>query len=280
MPICRKQTALLTIEYKFYRPRNPSAPSTQPREAPYRFLTHKNRFDTPLLTLVQAKVSERSTKSQFGAPLPPWITEFLHPDSDDPESFVIPQFLMPAHVDPRSGLRAKSTFYKLDPRQKLSAILRDKPFVEFPTIEIWEDGDEAFKGTIVDAQGSITAYAATESDGERCRKRRKLDISIRAGKKAIHDLLGGYGSEDGEGDDGRQDESAINLLGGYADSEEDDDPDADAEGETDEDPDGDNDEVGLDPAALMELVKQARVLDSARMDEELDWGDSDDEEIT
>ena len=184
---------------------------------------------------------------------------------------------MPVHVDPRSGLRAKSTFYKLDPREKLSTILRDTPFVEFPTVEIWEDGDEAFKGTIVDAQGGIMAYAATESDGERRRKKRKLDMSIKAGKKAIHSLLGGYGSEDGEGDEGHQGESAMDLLGGYVESENDEDPDVDAEGETDEDPDGDNDEGDLDPAALIELVKQAHAMDNGQMDDELDWGDSDEE---
>lgn len=270
----------MTIEYKFYRQRDPSAPSTQPREPPFRLLAHKNRFDTQLLTLVQSKVRERSTNAQSGAPLPPWITEFLHPDPDDPESFAIPQFLMSAHVDPRSGLRSKSTFYKLDPREKLSVILRDTPFVEFPTVEIWEDGDDAFKGTIVDAQGGITAYADTESDGERRRKRRKLDI--RAGKKAIHGLLGGYGSEEEEDDDGDQGGNPMALLGGYDESEDEDlDADADAEGETDEDPDGDDNEVDLAPAALIELVKQAQALDSARMEEEelLDWGDSDDEGV-
>jgi len=170
---------------------------------------------------------------------------------------------MAAQIDLRSGLRSHSAFYKLDPAHKLSVLLRDKPFVEFPTIEVWEEGDPAFVGTIVDAEGGVIKYA---DDGERMAKRRKLDVGV--GKKAIEGLLGDYGSDEEE-------DGVMAMLGEYAGSEE--DTDREEEGEDNED--DEEADVNLDPTALLELVRQAQALDADAGDEELvDWGDEDEDQ--
>jgi len=174
---------------------------------------------------------------------------------------------MAAQIDPRLGLRSHSAFYKVDPAQKLSVLLRDTPFVEFPTIEVWDEGDTAFVGTIVDVQGSVMKYA---DDGERTAKRRKLDVG--AGKKAIHGLLGDYGSDDdGDSGEGEGEGGAMSMLGEYAGSDEDDEI---------EDLGGDEEaDMDLGPAALLELVRQAQDIDAQVEDEDqVDWGDSDEGE--
>ena len=257
--IDRKKTALLTIEFKFHAPQNPAAPSSQPREPPYTILTHKNRFETPLLTLLQSKVTERCNDSQMDQPVPPWMKSLVYPDPDDPDSFISPQCLMAAQIDPRSGLRSHSAFYKLDSAQKLFVLLRDKPFVEFPAIEVWEEADVAFVGTIVDASGGVMKYA---DDGERRAKRRKLDVG--AGKKAIEGLLGDYGSDEEGG--------VMAMLGEYVGS----DDDGAHENESEEDDEGEEADVNL---ALLELVRQAQALDADAGGEDIvDWGDSDEDQ--
>jgi hypothetical protein len=195
--------------------------------------------------------------------VPPWVKCLVHSDPDDPDSFIPPQCLMAAQIDPRSGLRSHSAFYKLDPAHKLSVLLQDKPFVEFPTIEVWEEGDPAFVGTIVDRGGGVMKYA---DDGERMAKRRKLDVG--AGKKAIEGLLGDYGSDEEE-------DGVMVMLGEYAGSDE--DVDREDGGEDVEEDEGAD--VNLDPAALLELVRQAQALDADAGHEDLvDWGDSDEDQ--
>jgi hypothetical protein len=145
-------------------------------------------------------------------------------------------------------------------------LLRETPFVEFPTIEVWEEGDVGFVGTIVDGQGSVMKYA---DDGERRAKRRKLNVG--AGKKAIHGLLGDYGSDDEDG--GEEESGVMAMLGEYAGSDEDGDHVAERVDEEDEET-----VVKLDPAALLELVQQAQALDPEAVNEDLvDWGDSDED---
>ncbi|KAF7983895.1 hypothetical protein HWV62_18256 [Athelia sp. TMB] len=267
----KKQAALFTVEFRIHAPADPSAPSSQPRQPTYSFLTHKNHYETTLLKVLQGKISDRVSKPQ-GDPLPAWIPSLILPDPDDPASFTLPLCLISVHTDPRSGLRPDSTFYKLDPNQKLSVLLRNTTFVEFPTIEVWEDGDTKFGGTILDAAGEVTRHA----DGERRAKRRKLDV--RAGKKAIAGLLGDYGSDDDEED--KEEANVMAALGAYAESDED-DPTIDvvlADGTDDED---DTEDVELTGEQLLELMRQAHTLDAQQVggeDEQLDWGDSENDE--
>ena len=185
---------------------------------------------------------------------------------------------MTAQLDPislvLSGSRPKAGYYRLDPTHTLAILLRNAHFVEFPTIEVWEE----FHGTVVDEQGSITYHG---EEDERKPKRRKIDP--KAGKKAISGLLGGYGSEDEE--DEADAHNVLSMLGGYTGSDEeeeggavgveDDLGDEDAEGETD-------DEVELDQAALLELMRQAQGNEKwtgdVSEDDLVDWGDSGEDE--
>lgn len=192
------------------------------------------------------------------------------PDPDDPDAFIPPQCFMRADLDPAVPVSrfGKLGYYKLDPKQPLAKVLRATHFVEFPTIDIWEEGE--FKGTIVDAQGMITQHA----EEERAPKRRKLDA--KAGKKAMVGLLGGYGSESEYEDEKKH--NALATLGGYAGS---DDEEAVAELGIDDMEAGEDEgdeEVEIDAAALIELVKQAQALQGTD-DDAVDWGESDSEDV-
>ncbi|KAF9468872.1 hypothetical protein BDZ94DRAFT_1244800 [Collybia nuda] len=261
----KNHTAILTIEYNFYPPINPLAPSSQHRDPPFTILTHKNSMNKPLLTLLQTVITERANYRKEGA-CPSWIQSLVLPDSDDPESFTPPQCVMTARIDPLTVVGpAKAAFHRLDPSKTLDVLLRNTHFVEFPTIEVWEE----FRGTIVDAQGAVTQ----ELEEEPKSKRRKL--STKAGKKAMTGLLGGYGSES-EGGEGTQ--NVLALLGGYAESDEDTGPVNDQDDLGDEDADGDtDDEAELDPATLLDLVREVqgseRWLNDIADDDMVDWGD-------
>jgi hypothetical protein len=214
-----------------------------------------------------------NTKPQKHIPAPDWVRSLVCQDPDDPESFSAPDCTMITPVDPRSSLmlREKTGCYKLDPSQKLSVILRNKSFVEFPTIEIWEE----FRGTIVDAQGDIIHYAEEESP----LKRRKLNP--KAGRKAIRGLVGGYGS----GDEGKTEErDVLSMLGGYAESDGDDvvvesDPEEHSIGENHGDEE-ENIDSDLGSATLLQAMQQVREgeewIGSPREDQ-VDWRGSDKE---
>ncbi|KAJ3475977.1 hypothetical protein NLI96_g11472 [Meripilus lineatus] len=251
---------------------------------------------------------------------PQWLTDMILPPPEDsnPESFVRPTCVMPTRVDPLASLQqsrgnsigngsfsflrpghiVREGFYKLDPETTLSEALKHKEFVEFPTIEVWEDG--AFTGTIVDDRGAVLL----DSDEERKPKRRKM--GAKEGKKAISGLLGGYGS--GSEDEEAEEQNVLNALAGYTGSEDEDDDmqgssdtakslrpgevwlkeedlvDEDAEGETD---DEEYEEENVeDLAGILEKLRQAGALrdpvdssflDGQGDDDQVDWGDSDNE---
>lgn len=259
----RTQTALLTIQFTFHPPPDPLAPSDQQPEPPHTLLTHRNRADAPLLTLLQRAVAERKE-------CPAWVRTLVCSDPSDPDAFTPPQCIMPA---PRTG--SQRAHYRFDPSQPLLQLLRGTHFVEFPAIGVWEE----FRGTVVDAGGAVTQAAEPEEDA-RAPKRRRLD---RKAGKAIAGLLGGYGSssDDGEGDDGKQRQNGLEMLGGYSGSEDEGET-AGVQGEYEDNTDEEG--VGeLDPAALLELVRAARGDETwtphTGDDDLVDWGDSDGEEV-
>ncbi|TFY81809.1 hypothetical protein EWM64_g2196 [Hericium alpestre] len=201
--LSRNQTALLTIEFKFHMPPDAHNPN-HTQDPPYTLLTHRNNFDTPLLALLQSHLRERGKTRRDGA-TPPWVKALVLPDQDVPDSFTPPQFFMPATVDTLTlPPGTKAVYHRLDGDVKLSTLLKHKHFVEFPTVEVWEEG--AFRGSLVDAQGGIRPEVY-----ERPVKRRRLTTA--AGKKAISGLLGAYGSDEEE------DERPVELLGDYAESD-------------------------------------------------------------
>ncbi|CAL1700908.1 unnamed protein product [Somion occarium] len=302
----KNKTALLTIEFIFHPPPNPY-PSSAP-EQPFTLLTHRNRFEDSILTCVQSKLAERG-KSKKEKPIPVWVIDLIAPNPDDVEAFTNPTCVMPTKVDPLASLQSRPTilrpghivregYYKLEPTESLEKVLRHKQFVEYPTIEIWEDG--SFNGTVVDDRGAVMH----NSEDERKPKRRKL--GVREGRKAINGLLGGYGSEDEEEEDEKEERNVMGLLAGYTGSDEegegDKEPapgdqlpppspldedewgDEDAEGETDDEY---VEESAENVAAMLEKLRQAGVLRDPSSDgrvslavdedEQVDWGDSGDE---
>ncbi|ETW83856.1 hypothetical protein HETIRDRAFT_314398 [Heterobasidion irregulare TC 32-1] len=268
----KNRTALLTIEFKFYPPQDPAANPSHPQDPPYTLLTHRNNFDLPLISLIQSQIKER-LKGKRENPFPHWLKPLILPDQEVPDSFTPPQFLMPTALDPLTtplSIKqfAKIGYHRLEATQKLSTLLRHKHFVEFPVIEIWEEG--AFRGLVVDERGGMQR----EGD-ERVVKRRKLDIG--ASKKAMSGLLSGYGS-----DEEREEDTPITVLGDYAGSEDDgtldDEDEGDALGAEELEGDSDEDkEIGpVDYAALLDILRQNGVHEAGG-DDEVDWGEDEDE---
>jgi len=264
----KKRTAFLTVEYNIH---HPPTLDTSPNDAqePYTLLTHRNNFDLSLRDLFQSQISQRSRKKS-GADLPAWVKTLTLPHPDIPDAFIPPEFFIRAPLDPLSRQSEKFAFIKLDSERKLSTLLRNKHFVEFPTIEVWEEG--AFRGVLFDGVGAFESQG-----GQRPIKRRRLDVT--KGRAAIVGLLGGYGSEDGEEVD-----TALTRLGEYEGSdEENEQPTTSEEADTDTDgvtEDGDDDEeepqATVDPETLLAMVREAqRRLGEDGEFEEIDWGESD-----
>jgi hypothetical protein len=169
------------------------------------------------------------------------------------------------------GQSEKFRFVELEGERKLSALLANKQIVEFPTIEIWEEG--AFRGVLLDNTGAVDSKR-----GQRAAKRRKLDIT--KGRAAIAGLLGDYGSEDDEEAD-----TALTMLGDYegSDSKEEqsttsEEADAESFVEDDDDDEGELD-VAVDPATLLAMVQEAQRQhgEDGEYDDGVDWGESDDD---
>jgi hypothetical protein len=167
-----------------------------------------------------------------------------------------------------SGRSERFGFIKLDGERKLSTLLRNKQIVEFPTIEVWEEG--AFRGVLLDDAGAF------ESQRQRPAKRPKLDVT--KGRVAIAGLVGGYGSEDDEEAD-----TALTRLGDYEGSDAEDEQlttseeEADTDGfaEDDDDDEGELDAV-VDPASLLAMVREAQRQHGEDEEfDEVDWGVSD-----
>jgi hypothetical protein len=234
----------LTIEFKFHKPLDPFAPSSQLREQPFILITHKNNIKSSLLTLIRSHVKmDGRNHSKKESSYPEWAKRLVNPDPDD--EFTNPQCVMQALI---SHQLRRSAYYSFNPSQPLINLLRHTHFVEFPTIEVWEE----FQGIIVDAQGVVR-----QSEDERQPKRRKLNP--KAGRLAINGLLGEYGSEEEE-----QAPNMLAALDNYAESGDDD-------GENGNDDEG---EVKIDPAILLALLRQARD-ETAVEDDIVDWGDYD-----
>jgi len=256
---------------------DPLVPSSQPREPPFVILTHKNNINTPLLALIQSHVRDRFNSKKDGL-CPEWIKSLVVPHPEDVDSFTPPECVMTAELDPNATVLTSSgshkAYYRFDTSKTLGFLLRNTHFVEFPTIELWEE----FKGTVIDAQGVVTQSADNEEMGP---KRRKLNV--KAGKKAIKGLVGDYGSDEEEEEASR---NGLSLLGGYEESDEEgvqlstvlghDIPgEEDAEGDTDDEGD-----VDMDPSVLLEMLRQVQgdvKWAENTEDDEVDWGDSGEE---
>ncbi|EAU84533.2 hypothetical protein CC1G_00052 [Coprinopsis cinerea okayama7 len=185
-------------------------------------------------------------------------------------------------------------FYNIDLNQPLSQSLKYTSFVEFPTIEVFEEGDERFGGVMfVDpqdsAKGSYSAAALKAAARERQEqqqpqaKRRKLDPKV--GRQRLKGLIGDYGSSSSDGEGGEENveegsrtkrANVAALVAEYTASDDEGDevaPPTPASSDDkaphgdvamidddelgDEDAEGEDDDE-LDPAALLELVRKVK----------------------
>jgi len=174
-------------------------------------------------------------------------------------------------LDLLSRQRERYGFTKLNGEQKLSSLLRNKQFVEFPTIEVWEEG--VFRGVLLDESD---AFGLQREQGPA--KRRKLNAT--EGRAAIVGLLGDYGSEDSDEAD-----TALTKLGEYEGSgAENEQLTTSEEGHTDApSEDGDDDDEGgpeviVDPATLLAMVQEARGRNEEDIEyDKVDWEESDED---
>ena len=272
----------MTIEFIFYKPKDPLAPSSQPRDPPFTLLTHRNDMKTPLLTLLRNRLQETG-KSKKADAYPQWVRHLIFPDDEDPDGYTNPQCVMATRLDPLAYNRltapsqSKRAHYAFDPTQTLSTLLRHTQFVEFPTIEVWDE----FEGTIVDVQGMVT------QEEQRPQKRRRLNA--KAGKVAIAGLIGGYGSSEDEDNEEEPEEpqNVLAALDEYSGSEGEGDPVSalqDSKGDEGSDGSAYDSEAdgGIDDVTLLEITRLAQAQGgeswAVEDDEVVDWGDMDDDE--
>ena len=294
MGMYRQKKVYLTIEFLFVKGHGTTDS--------IRLVTHKNDIDQPLLTLLQTHVGEKlkqtakQAKSQAkskvstnGETTLEWLKDLVFPDPPDQlEFFTTPLCLIrstkPFAPSQRASFKClkSRSYHSLDPSQKLSQSLRQKEFVEFPLIEIWEK-DAFIDCGFVETEKHNGWYEkdAEESDG-RPRKRRKVEVmGKKQGEAVVKGLLGGYGSseDEEEGSDDQCPPEALDRLGQYEESDDQGEgglevphPDVMDDSESS----GSDDEV-VDPAVLIQQLKSAGfAFNPAGLDdEEVDWGDDD-----
>jgi hypothetical protein len=188
---------------------------------------------------------------------------------------------------PSIGTQGGPYYYKILPSQTLQQLLQGVHFAEFPSIHVYDPDSSTFVGNILTKEGQLSSMSNDEHDIDRTMKRRKLNA--KAGKKAISGLVGEYGSDSESTSEkevaGRR-RNELGALGSYAESENG-DQDSSVETRDAEDDmasaasfsDDDGDVPELNPAALLELIRQAQ--GAADHDAEVvDWGDDWDEDIS
>ncbi|KZS97767.1 hypothetical protein SISNIDRAFT_393123, partial [Sistotremastrum niveocremeum HHB9708] len=173
----KTKTLHLTLEFNFHDPLHNPQSLTQP----FCLLTHRNDIETPLIDVLRYHLRDSKTSK-----VPAWVKDLVGSPDEDEEP---PLCLMKQHSDSHS-LETRLIYVRFNPLQKLSSLLKNRTFVEFPTIEVWRDGQ--FTGTTVDAE------SGEKTDVAPPRKRRKLDP--KESQKTLQGLLGDYGSDEEEND--------------------------------------------------------------------------------
>ena len=292
--MCRQKKVYLTIEFLFARGHGTTDS--------IRLVTHKNDIDQPLLALLQAHVGEQlkqvakrgkskaNPKNSTGTDTTlEWLKELVFPDPPDQlESFAPPLCLIRStkpsspslHHTPSNRFKSRS-YDSLDPFQKLSQSLRQREFVEFPLIEVWEKDAFIDAGFAETGQNSGRYEKGIEEADERPRKRRKVEVmGKKRGKAVVKSLLGGYGSSEDEEESEDQDSpKALAGLGQYEGSEDEGEEGLEVsnlDAMDDSEDLGSDDEVA-DPSVLIQQLKSAGfAFDSVGLDdEEVDWGEDD-----
>ena len=284
----RQKKVYLTIEFLFTR--------GQGTTDSIRLVTHKNDIDQPLLTLLQTHVGEqlkqaaKRGKSKANAKNAEatleWLKDLVFPDPPEQlESFAPPLCLTRStkpSIQHQPFKRFKHRSYdSLDPFQKLSQSLRQKEFVEFPLIEVWEKDVFIDTGFVETDQHSGRYEKGVEGADERPRKRRKVEVmGKKKGEAVVKSLLGGYGSSEDEEESSEEDSpKALAGLGQYEESEGEGEGGVEASnpGAMDDSEDSGSDGEVADPVHLVRQLKSAGFAFNlvGSDDEEVDWGDDD-----
>lgn len=246
----RRNTILLTVEFKFHS-------STTPET--FSIFAHRSTIQTPLLDIARKSIEERkrAKSRKDNIAVPSWAIEFICPEDDDPQPNP-PHFIMKAtHTDLMYPKSSGLKYYKLDPTKPLHTVLEGTHFVEFPTIDVWEE----FNGTLIDQDGNIDMRSPP--------KRRRLNP--KKGRKEIQGLLEGYGSSGEE--DGKTRAAGFASLEGYATSDDEGDK---MEAVDDSDEEDDVEVASLEPDALLSILQQVQGQRAGDDDDDdiPDWGDS------
>ena len=273
----------MTVEFIFHRAKDPFAPGDSPEPPPFASLTHRNNLNAIISDIVHRHFGNHCKKDD----IPSWVRSLI---SDKDVELV---YLMCQHSNTPLNPIAKA-YHKLDLNQSLLKALRNRTFVEYPTIDIWEQGD--FTGALVEADGTFV-----EGEEEsRPVKRRRLDAV--GGRTLIKSLLGGYASDE---EDEEEEKNVLDLLGGYGTDgestesvnlEEDHDPEEEnvsnllggygTDGESmksvdleeDHDPEEVDDIEEPTLADILEAVGHGSFTEDQDDDEEIDWSDGTDDE--
>lgn len=247
----RKRTAILTVEF-ILQP--PAYLLPHIKTGSTSLVINKADWDQPIRQI--AFSAFRNTgKAKRNEALLNWLG--LEEDESIPSS-VLCVMKKPRDteelINPNNDTRP--SYYKLNWNSKLSVALRNKHFIEFPTVLLVDES--VFDGVLVDEHG------LEEDLRERRAKRRKLNPT--AAKKAMTGLLGSYGSEA----DTEDEYNALNDLEEYTD-----DIGSEEDGEYEE---CDENELFLEqgghPEAEANSHAEIGIGDTVDVDDEiLDWGD-------
>ncbi|KAF8592610.1 hypothetical protein K439DRAFT_1324067 [Ramaria rubella] len=184
------KSPLITIEFVFHIAENSLAANAS--SSSFTLLTHRNSLCITVEDCLLRHLRERGKRGT----VPSWVKTLLSEDED-----MKPIYLMAQHTCLPSNFISK-TYHKLDPTQNLLSILRKKTFVEYPTVDIWEDVD--FANRCVEVDGLFV-----ETSGEpRPKKRPRLDAA--GGRKIITELLAGYASQEEQ-----EENNVMDMLDNY-----------------------------------------------------------------
>ncbi|KAF8450771.1 hypothetical protein L210DRAFT_3609054 [Boletus edulis BED1] len=275
----KSKCPLLTIELVFYPPTTLASISSSAPPS-YKILSHRNSLSSSLLAMLQRQVSSTLSKSQKQKEnIPDWLPSTVIPHPEATECFVPPHCYIRANTEFPQAPNA-AYYHKLESTLDLGELFQGTSFVEFPTIHVFDPEASSFSGIVIDKTGSIVHILEDDHvNAARAAKRRKLNKTM--GLKAVSSLIGGYGSEGSFPSEEEETEDrylrGLATLEAYSGSEDEVTP-KNIEVEETQSLNSDDDDavpaegnqLDLDPARLLEFVKQAR---SAADEDILDWGD-------
>lgn len=155
---------------------------------PVRILSNKHSLSSTVDSVVRKSLKEHVKKTPNARSL---LAQFVESDDLD--------FLMTQTSD-TLPMNVK-VYYRLDPNTTLQRALETKTFVEYPTLQVWRQGE--FSGILRDETGeTVDVKARVPKDNQ---------SETRVASKVITTLLQDYASEDEED---KQDDY-LEMLGGY-----------------------------------------------------------------